>query len=60
MHICHLKSKRFLSVKKRQKEILKHQGTVSSVGGGYMSPAKKKANAVKFMPFEIELTSELT
>lgn len=29
-------------------------------GGGYMSPAKKKANAVKFMPFEIELTSELT
>ncbi len=25
-----------------------------------MSPAKMKANAVKFMPFEIELSSELT
>lgn len=60
VHICHLKSKRFVTVRKREKEVLRSQLTSSTVGGAYISPAKTKANAVKFMPYELELKSELS
>ncbi len=57
VHICHLKSKRFITVRKREKEVLRSQLTSMSALGTYVSPSK--AN-VKFMPYELELKSELS